>query len=289
MIEIDIRKELIGSSGPMELNIELNIAEKSFVALAGESGSGKTTLLRILAGLEKAAGKISVSGSSWLDAAASLPTQKREIGFVFQDYALFDNMTVEKNLLFVKKEKSLSGHLLKLTGLSELKDRYPGTLSGGQKQRVALCRALMNRPKILLMDEPLSALDPAMRERLQEDILNLHREFGTTTLMVSHDPSEIYRLADRVILLEQGKVISDGTPKAVLLKTRGSQKFTLSGKLLDIVKADVIHIAIVAIGQQIVEVVLDSTEAASFQVGDSVQVSTKAFAPTISRIKRGKK
>ena len=287
MIEIHIQKELTGSSGPMMLDIDLSIAEKSFVALAGESGSGKTTLLRILAGLEKASGEITVSGERWLDAAGYLPTQKRRIGFVFQDYALFDNMTVERNLLFVKKEKSLSDHLLKLTGLSALKDRYPGTLSGGQKQRVALCRALMNRPKILLMDEPLSALDPAMRGRLQQDILNLHREFGTTTLMVSHDPSEIYRLADRVILLEQGKATQAGSPKSILLKTQGSQKFTLSGELLDIIKADVIHIAIVAIGQQIVEVVLDSDEASAFKIGDRVQVSTKAFAPTISRIEKG--
>ena len=285
MIEIAVHKRLIGSSGPMKLDLSLELAEKSFVAVAGESGSGKTTLLRILAGLEKAEGKINVSGKEWLRRGKSLPPQEREIGFVFQDYALFDNMTVEKNLLFVNKDRELAKHLLELTELSKMKERYPGTLSGGQKQRVALCRALMNRPKILLMDEPLSALDPSMRSRLQQDILKLHREFGTTTLMVSHDPSEIYRLADRVILLDHGKIKRDGNPKEVLLQVKGSQKFSLTGELLEIIKADVIHIAIIAIGQQIVEVVLDEEESRFFKPGDTVQVSTKAFAPTISLAK----
>jgi len=285
MIEIAVHKRLIGSSGPMKLDLSLELAEKSFVAVAGESGSGKTTLLRILAGLEKAEGKINVSGKEWLRGGKSLPPQEREIGVVFQDYALFDNMTVEKNLLFVSKDRELAKHLLELTELSKMKERYPGTLSGGQKQRVALCRALMNRPKILLMDEPLSALDPSMRSRLQQDILKLHREFGTTTLMVSHDPSEIYRLADRVILLDHGKIKRDGNPKEVLLQVKGSQKFSLTGELLEIIKADVIHIAIIAIGQQIVEVVLDEEESRFFKPGDTVQVSTKAFAPTISLAK----
>jgi molybdate transport system ATP-binding protein len=124
-----------------------------------------------------------------------------------------------------------------------------------------------------------------MRSRLQQDILKLHREFGTTTLMVSHDPSEIYRLADRVILLDHGKIKRDGNPKEVLLQVKGSQKFSLTGELLEIIKADVIHIAIIAIGQQIVEVVLDEEESRFFKPGDTVQVSTKAFAPTISLAK----
>lgn len=282
MINIRVEKRLQGSAGEMELEIELNIKEHSFVALAGESGSGKTTLLRILAGLESADGRIDLKGDSWLDEKGALGPQKRGIGFVFQEYALFDNMSVEQNLLYVKKDRPLAKHLLELTELYELKDRFPSTLSGGQKQRVSLCRALMSRPKLLLMDEPLSALDPLMRSKLQHDILRLHKEFGTTTIMVSHDPSEIYRLADRVLVLEQGKIIQDGTAKEIFLKTQGSQKFSLRGELLDIIKADVIHIAVVAIGQQIVEIVLDEEEARSFKIGESVQVNTKAFAPSLS-------
>ena len=284
MIEIEIQKTLSGSKGSMNLEIALEIADKSFVALTGESGSGKTTLLRILAGLEKAQGSIKVAGENWLGGGKSLAPQKREIGFVFQDYALFHNMTVWKNLLFVKKDETLAKHLLELTGLWEMKSHYPETMSGGQKQRVALCRALMKQPRILLMDEPLSALDPAMRGKLQQDILKLHRTFGTTTIIVSHDPSEIYRLADRVIVLDHGKIERDGSPRELLLQVKGSQKFSLTGELLEIVKADVIHIAIIAIGQQIVEVVLDQEESRFFKEGDRVQVSTKAFAPTISKI-----
>ncbi|MEA3419621.1 MAG: ATP-binding cassette domain-containing protein [Campylobacterota bacterium] len=284
MIKIKIQKVLQGSAGQMNLDIDIDIQEHEFVALAGQSGSGKTTLLRILAGLEKADGTISVNDKVWQKETTALAPQKRGIGFVFQDYALFANMSVEENLLYVSRDKTLAKHLLEMTDLFELKDRLPATLSGGQKQRVSLCRALMNRPKLLLMDEPLSALDPAMRTKLQQDILTLHKEFGTTTIMVSHDPSEIYRLADRAILLDQGKIVQDSTPKEVLLKTQGSQKFSLTGELLDIIKADVIHIAIVAIGQQIVEVVLDEQEANFFKIGDAVRVSTKAFAPTLSQV-----
>ena len=285
MVSINIHKTLLGSVGQMDLDVDITVNEHAFVALAGQSGSGKTTLLRILAGLEKAEGVITVSEDVWQKRGTVLAPQKRGIGFVFQEYALFANMSVQENLLYVTKDHDLAKHLLEMTDLYELRDRLPAILSGGQKQRVSLCRAMMNRPKLLLMDEPLSALDPAMRTKLQHDILKLHKEFGTTTIMVSHDPSEIYRLADRVIVLDQGKVVQDGTPKEVLLKTQGSQKFSLTGELLDIVKADVIHIAVVAIGQQIVEVVLDADEAASFVIGERVQVSTKACSPSLSKMK----
>lgn len=281
MIHIDIHKKLHGSSGDMNLEVNLTINQGDFIALSGQSGSGKTTLLRILAGLEEAKGSLKIGDDFWQNGHFSLAPQKRGIGFVFQDYALFPNMTVEENLLFVNKDKVLAKHLLGLTELSSLKNRVPVMLSGGQKQRVSLCRALMNRPKILLMDEPLSALDPVMRTKLQNEILTLHKEFGTTTIMVSHDPSEIYRLASRVLVLNHGKIINDGTPKVVLLKTSGSQKFSFEGELLDIVKADVIYVAIVAIGQQLVEVVVDETQAKSLIIGHSVTVSTKAFTPII--------
>jgi molybdate transport system ATP-binding protein len=281
MIDIKISKKLHGANGEMDLDIDLQIQKGDFIALSGLSGSGKTTLLRVLAGLEEAKGKVTVDDEVWLDAKKTLPPQKREIGFVFQDYALFPNMSVEENLLFVKDDKALSEKLLQMTELSALKDRLPNTLSGGQQQRVSLCRAMMNRPKLLLMDEPLSALDPEMRTKLQNEIVTLHKEFGTTTIMVSHDPSEIYRLAKRVIVLDLGKVVNDGNTKEVLLKTSGSQKFSFEGEVLDIRKVDVIYVAIVSIGQQLVEVVISSQEAEKLEIGQKVRVSTKAFAPTI--------
>lgn len=274
MIAIDIKNSI--------LDVSLSIKKGEFVALTGESGSGKTTLLRSLAGLENASGKIVVFGNTFLDTKQNLPTQKRNIGFVFQDYALFENMTVMQNLLYVAKDKELAEHLLELTQLTHLKERHPHSLSGGQQQRVSLCRAFMSRPKLLLMDEPLSALHPDMREQLQHDILKLHQEFEMTTIMVSHSPSEVYRLANRVLVMEKGKITQDKTPKEIFLKTKGSQKFSLQGKLLDIIKADVIHVAVVAIGQQIVEVVVDSHEAKTFKAGQKVLISTKAFSPTIT-------
>lgn len=284
MISLNIKKELHGSNGNMNLDINLSLQNSEFVALSGISGSGKTTLLRVLAGLEDAFGEIIVDGEIWLNEKIKKPIQKRDIGFVFQDYALFPNLSVIDNLLYVKKDKDLAKQLLSLTDLYELKNRYPNSLSGGQKQRVSLCRALMKRPKILLMDEPLSALDPHMRLKLQDEILTLHKEFKTTTIMVSHDPSEMYKLASRVLVMSNGKIIDDGLPKEILLKTQGSQKFSFEGELLDIIKVDVINIAIVAIGQQIVEIVISNIEAQNLIIGEKVNVSTKAFTPTIKKI-----
>ncbi|MDY0234152.1 MAG: ATP-binding cassette domain-containing protein [Sulfurimonas sp.] len=286
MIKISIKKELFGSQKEMMLDVDLEIQDGEFLALSGVSGSGKTTLLRILAGFEDAKGVISVDDEIWLDAKTTLPPQKRAIGFVFQDYALFNNMSVLQNLLYVKKDEDLASHLLDITELSELKHRHPNTLSGGQKQRVALCRAMMGEPKLLLMDEPLSALDSKMRTKLQSEILALHKEFETTIIMVSHDPSEIYRLASRVVVLEQGLIVNEGKPKDILLKTSGSQKFSFSGELLDIKKVDVIYVAIVAIGQQLVEVVITQDEAKNLTIGDTVELSTKAFTPMLSSTKQ---
>lgn len=282
MVHIDINKKLHGSNGEMNLDVNLEIKQGDFVALSGKSGSGKSTLLRVLAGLEDANGTIKVDDKIWQDKNTQLPVQKRKIGFVFQDYALFPNMSVEENLLFVAKDKELANHLLEITELSELKKRLPNTLSGGQKQRVSLCRAMMNKPKLLLMDEPLSALDSQMRLKLQNEIITLHKEFRTTTIMVSHDPSEIYRLATRVLILENGEIINEGLPKDVLLKTKGSAKFSFEGELLDIVKVDVIYVAIISIGQQLVEIVVSKNEIQNLNIGDTVTISTKAFTPNIS-------
>lgn len=281
MIKFNIKKELHGSDGKMLLDINLELKKGEFVALSGISGSGKTTILRILAGLEDASGEIIVDNEIWLNSKGSKPIQKRDIGFVFQDYALFPNLSVFENLLYVKKDIELANYLLNMTNMYELKNRYPNSLSGGQKQRVSLCRAFMKKPKILLMDEPLSALDLSMRTKLQNEILTLHTEFKTTTIMVSHDPSEIYKLASRVLIVSNGKILDDGLPKDILLKTQGSQKFSFEGELLDIIKVDIINIAIIAIGQQIVEVVISNNEAKNLIIGQKIQISTKAFTPTI--------
>ena len=281
MIKIDIQKSLHGQIGDINLDVNLQIQKGDFIALTGKSGSGKTTLLRILAGLESANGNIEVNGVTWLDDKTNLAVQKRDIGFVFQDYALFENMSVLQNLLYVKKDKDLAFKLLELCDLKNLINRYPNSLSGGQKQRLSICRAMMKKPKLLLLDEPLSALDPKMRNSLQNEILSLHKEFNTTTIMVSHEPREIYKLSNRVILLENGKVLNDGKPKDVLLKTQGSQKFSFEGEILDIIKIDVVNIAIISIGQQLVEVVLSNQELQGLKIGSKINVGTKAFAPVV--------
>ena len=281
MISIDVSKKLHGVNGLMNLEILLQIKRGDFIALSGISGSGKTKLLRILAGLENAEGSIEVDGEVWLGKNHFLKVQERRIGFVFQDYALFENMNVEQNLLYVEKDKDLCEKLLKMTGLSELRKRLPSSLSGGQKQRVSLCRAMMNKPKLLLMDEPFSALDFAMRLKLQSEILALHKEFGTTTIMVSHEPSEMYRLASRVIVLENGKIVKDAKPRDIFFTTKDSKKLSFEGELLEVMRENSGYIAVIAIGQQIVELVISKDESQTLKIGQKVNISTKVFSQII--------
>lgn len=282
MIEFSLKKELFGVNENMKLNVKISFKSGSFISLSGESGSGKTTILRCLAGLEKANGFIKVDDEIWQDEKIFLSPQKRRIGFVFQDYALFENLSVKDNFLFVEKDINHCNKLLDMLGLMSLKDRYPTNLSGGQKQRVALGRAMMRKPKLLLLDEPLSALDPHLRARLQDEISKIQDLFKTTTILVSHDPNEIYKLANYMFVLKNGKIVKKGTPKEILLKTSGSQKFAFSGTLLNLEKIDTIFVATVSVGQQITQVALASD--LGLKVGDEVTISSKAFNLNISKI-----
>jgi molybdate transport system ATP-binding protein len=272
MIKIDINKQLYGANGVMNLNIDIEISKGEFLVISGKSGSGKTTFLRILAGLEKANGVIQIDNNIWLNQDKILAPQQREIGFVFQDYALFENMTIQDNLLFVNNDKTLADHLLKITELTNLKNRLPNSLSGGQKQRVSLARAFMNKPQLVLMDEPLSALDPSMRAKLQDEILFLHKEFNTTIIMVSHDPSEIYKLSTRAIVLEDGKIIKDSNNKDILLKTNTKDSFSFEVEILDIIKNN--NIAIVTANKQIFQIKLSSEDIKSLSIGDTISLDT---------------
>lgn len=282
MIEFSLKKELFGVNENMELDVKISFKSGNFISLSGESGSGKTTILRCLAGLEKANGFIKVDDEIWQDKKIFLSPQKRRIGFVFQDYALFENLSVKDNFLFVEKDINHCNKLLDMLGLMSLKDRYPTNLSGGQKQRVALGRAMMRKPKLLLLDEPLSALDPHLRVRLQDEISKIQDMFKTTTILVSHDPNEIYKLANYMFVLKNGKIVKKGTPKEILLKTNGSQKFAFSGTLLNLEKIDTIFVATVSVGQQITEVALASD--LGLRIGDEVTISSKAFNLNISKI-----
>ena len=280
MVDISIKKPLRGVVENMILDVKISIKKGEFLAVTGESGSGKTTLLRVIAGLEKADGEIILENEIWQDKNKFLPPQKRDVGFVFQDFALFPNMSVIENLLYVKKDIDFAKRLLKMAGIESLKDRYPNTLSGGQKQRVALLRALMRRPKILLLDEPFSALDERRREDLQEKLYFFHKEFNLTTIMVTHSLSEIYRLADNMVELKYGKIVKYGNAKKLLIGSKSSEKFFVRGKVIDIIKADIVDVGVISVGNSIVEVVVDK----KIKKGDKVVLSTKAFHPNIKVI-----
>jgi molybdate transport system ATP-binding protein len=211
-------KMLHTAQGPQRLDIDFRWQQGRLLAIYGPSGAGKTTLLRILAGLTATdSGFIEVEGETWLDTARRihLPTRHRSIGFVFQDFALFPHLTVRQQLDFAlpdRKNKTIVAELLNLMELEELQNLRPALLSGGQQQRVALARAIARRPRLLLLDEPLSALDDDMRNKLQEYILMAHRHYQLTTLLVSHHLPEVLRLADEAILLDNGKITAQGEP-----------------------------------------------------------------------------
>ncbi|TPG67198.1 ATP-binding cassette domain-containing protein [Hymenobacter nivis] len=219
MLDFHLLKALHTAAGPRTLDVRLALAPGELLALSGPSGAGKTTLLRLLAGLDRPDGGFVRFGEHpWYDQQARqwLPPQQRPLGFVFQDYALFPNMTVRENLAFAAAGPPGAGplvaELLELLELGALAGRRPGALSGGQQQRVALARALARRPRLLLLDEPLAALDLPTRLRLQQVLADVHQQFGLTTILISHDPAEIARLATRVVELELGQVRQQGPP-----------------------------------------------------------------------------
>ncbi len=215
MMHINVTKQLQGAQGRFRLSVELDIAPRSLAAISGVSGSGKSTLLRMIAGLtEPDSGEIVEGGETWFSAAGKInrKTMHRKIGFVFQEYSLFPNMTVKQNLEYAGASGRTVEELLELVELKCLAECYPDRLSGGQKQRVALARALARKPEILLLDEPLSSLDHAMRLKLQDEILRVHEQYPITTILVSHDMSEICRLATRMITLGNGVITGDEAP-----------------------------------------------------------------------------
>ena len=245
--------------------------------------------MRLIAGLEKAKqGLIKIKQETWLNTAQkiNLPPQKRRVGYVFQKYALFPNMTVQQNLSYaLEKNQSpaIIAELIEEMGLASLVNEPPFKLSGGQQQRVALARALVRKPQISLLDEPLSALDEAMRSSLQDYLLKIHQTYNLTTLLVSHDMGEIFKMANKVIVLSEGKIIQSGTPESIFLNNKISGKYKVSGEVLQIVPSDVVFVVKVKLGNNIVRVIASEEEVKDMRIGERVMLVSKAFKPMIIR------
>ncbi|MES2944778.1 MAG: ABC transporter ATP-binding protein [Pseudomonadota bacterium] len=243
-LEISHLKKVFGTQTAVH-DFTMNIERGEFITFLGPSGCGKTTILRMLAGFEgPSGGTIKFDGRD----VTNTPTSQRNIGMVFQSYALFPNMTVAENIGFglkvakmpVEQIRARVDEMLKLIGLAALGARYPWQLSGGQQQRVALARALAGKPQVLLLDEPLSALDAKIRVSLREEIRAVQRELGITSVFVTHDQEEALSISDRIVVLSEGRVEQIGTPSEVynFPRTRFVASFVgtlnlLSGTVVD--------------------------------------------------------
>ena len=201
--------------------VSLEIRRGEVVCVLGASGSGKSTLLRVVAGVARpTSGRVLLAGVEVAGPHAFVEPERRQVGMVFQDYALFPHLTVAANVAFgvTGRRSEVVGAaqaLLDRVDLTRYARSYPHMLSGGERQRVALARALAPRPQMLLMDEPFSSLDGRLRDQVREDTLDLLRESGTTTVIVTHEPDEALRIADRIVILDKGRLVECGTPEAL--------------------------------------------------------------------------
>ncbi|MEU2349627.1 ABC transporter ATP-binding protein [Modestobacter sp. NPDC049651] len=228
--------------GPLAVDVELAVADGEVLAVLGPNGAGKSTLLRVLAGLLRpsAGSAVSVDGEEWDGASRHLPAHERALGMVFQDHLLFPHLSVTENVAFglrsrgARRAAARAAALpwLDRVGLAGLGDRRPGQLSGGQAQRAALARALVGDPRLLLLDEPLSALDARTRLTVRAELRQHLAAFGGSTVLVTHDPVDAMALADRVVVVEDGRVVQSGTPADVARRPRTDYVARLVGLVL---------------------------------------------------------
>ena len=287
MIKLRVKRQMHTPHGNEWLDLDLNIGKGDFVTLFGESGAGKTTFLRILAGLtQPQEGYIEVDGEVWFDSKKKInrPVQQRKAGFVFQENNLFPHMTVRENLEYAcgdKKGLSSIEEWIVTMGLKGLENQKPDTISGGQKQRVALVRALINQPKILLLDEPLSDLDIHSRLNLQDEIIKAYQKTKITTLLVSHELSEVFKLSKKIFIIDRGKITKSGSPQEVFVNNDLSGKFKFTGEIIEIHKDGVLNILTLSIGNHVTKVVASDEEIFGLTTGSKVIVAAKAFNPLI--------
>jgi len=285
LLNLKLQKKLDRTDGARELKVQMELEAGDFVAIYGPSGIGKTTLLRIIAGLSQAdTGFLFVNNSCWFDKKnkISLSPQKRKVGFVFQDYALFPNMTILENLHFAKANTALIQQLLKETNLEGLKEKKPAQLSGGQQQRVALARALVVESPILLLDEPLSALDYSLRQDMQVLIADLHERYQRTTLMVSHDIPEIINLANKLLVITDTDTILYKTPKAYFEQKNLLDEIEENGIVLAIDHKELL----LQVGQKKRRLPYSKASLGTVQVGDQVSFKRWVIPSKIHEIER---
>ena len=298
-LDFHATKMLHSAQGKELLDIRFQLEKGQTLAIYGPSGAGKTTLLRILAGLtEVNTGHILVGNDTWLDTARHkhLPTRHRAIGFVFQDFALFPNLSVRQQLEYAlpppakatgtspaAEAPPLIDELLALMELEALQRHRPGLLSGGQQQRVALARAIARRPSLLLLDEPLSALDDEMRNKLQEYLLKIKQRYHLTTILVSHHLPEILRLADTVILLKQGRIETEGPPTTIFTafqppqpQPQSSAPITLPGTILAIQPSGDCFLITIRYGEAALDIPVTAQQAALLTVGQTITITFNA-------------
>ncbi|UZO81147.1 ABC transporter ATP-binding protein [Aquimarina sp. ERC-38] len=273
MIKINFRKKIHTVEGLLDLNISTYVPKASFISIYGESGSGKTTILRILAGLQVPDdGTITVDKVSWYHSQDRifLSPQKRNIGYVSQKYLLFPSMTVRQNLEYAKQHTNSNTDiytLLKVIDLEKLQDKKATQLSGGQQQRVAFARALVQKPKILLLDEPFSALDIGIRNKMHVFLKTFQKENNTTILMASHDREEVCKMSDQIWLLQKGRIIKEAPPLELLTNMVAGQTHILKGTVLKIIDQTTI---IIQIGENSISYQTKSADRTKYQIGDMI-------------------
>lgn len=289
ILEFQAQQKLQGAQGPFNLDLQFQLESSQTLAIFGASGAGKTSVLRMLAGLHTPDhGRIVFDGVVWFDSQQKInvPTHQRPIGMVFQNYALFPHLNVRENIAFAVglRDRKWVDQLLELSDLMSLQSQSIQQLSGGQKQRVALARALARKPKLLLLDEPMSALDQHIRVQMQDHLLMMHREFGMNMILVSHDHAEVFKIAQKVVYLEAGNIVKSGSPQQIFLQGASKAKLHLQAQILAIRAEEIVYVLSILVGQDIIEIIASQDDVKRLKVGDKIAISTKAFSPQITRL-----
>lgn len=275
MIKISIEKAIPAIQYKQPLRVNLEIRSGEFVVIYGKSGVGKTSLLRMIAGLLKPdQGIIEVNQQFWFNHSSkvNVPIQKRHLGFVFQELALFPNMTVMENLLYAAnnpKDRNYLQRLLTITDMQALSNRKPASLSGGQQQRLAIIRALASKPSLLLLDEPFSSLDYPLAQQLRTELKVLQAELKFTTLLVSHDPNDIYGEADQLVEIKNGNAYQlRGTPQ-----DPNQPKNKLIGKIIQVYPFQSAFLIEITVNQEILKIPTDPQTAQRYHPDQQILIT----------------